>query len=185
MRTPRLLTAAAAAFLVFGSVVAAQAPARSRRPVTVNLAQLMRAVMLPSSNVIFAAQDKDFPPGTPADDSSFDPSLATDPIKGIYPGWEAVEHASLALVEAAGLIISPGRRCSNGRPVPREDAEFMKMVDELREAAESTYSAAQTKSRDRILEAAEKLSVACSQCHLAYREKVAEGQGGGEKRCLK
>ena len=69
--------------------------------------------------------------------------------------------------------------------MPRDDAQFMRMVDELREAAETTFSAAQTQRHDRMLEAAEKLSVACSQCHLAYREKVAEGQGGAEKRCLR
>jgi len=162
-----------------------QAPARSQPRVTVNLAQLMRAVMLPNSNVIFAAQEKDFPPPPSTGDSSFDPSLATDPVRGIYPGWQAVENASLALVEAAGLITAPGRRCSNGRPVPRDDHQFMKMVDDLRKAAETSFSAAQTKSHERMLEATEKLSVACSQCHLAYREKVAEGQGGVEKRCLK
>jgi hypothetical protein len=192
VRTPRPLAAGAILLLIFTSVGAAQAPARGRgtpspatRPVTVNLAQLMRSILLPNSNVIFAAQQEDFASVTPVNESVLDPSLATDPIKGIYPGWEAVENASLALVEASGLITAPGRRCSNGRPVPRDDPQFTKMVDELRAAAAYAYGVAQTKSRDQILDAAEKLSVACSQCHLAYREKVAEGQGGVEKRCLK
>ena len=122
MSTRRLLLAGAAALLAFASVVGAQAPARGRGAgappangqVTASLAQVMRGILFPSSNVIFAAQHDEFADVKP----DADPSLATDPIKSTYGGWQAVENASLALVEATRLIAVPERRCSNGKPAP-------------------------------------------------------------------
>ena len=183
------------ALLTFTSVVTAQAPARGRgavqaptpaaaRPANAQspatLAQVMRGILFPSSNVIFAAQHDEFARVKP----DADPSLSTDPIKSVYGGWEAVENASLALVEATRLITVPGRKCLNGRPVPLQDADFMKFVADLRAAGLVAYKAAQTKDQDQILDAADKVGVACSHCHTAYREKAPE-QGGEANRCTK
>ena len=85
---------------------------RTDNPAT--LAQLMQGIMFPNSNVIFASQSKKFTTIAPARD----PSAATDPLQGTYGSWQAVENSSLAIVEAANLLNAPGRRCSNGRPVP-------------------------------------------------------------------
>jgi len=177
--------------LVLASAVAAQAPARgsatpargrgaAAQPVAVNLAQVMRGILFPNSNVIFAAQHDEFAAVKPDADTS----LSTDPIKGVYGGWEAVENASLALVEATRLITVPGRRCSNGRAVPLQDPDFVRFVGELRAAGLVAYKAAQTKDQDQILDAAEKVGVACSHCHTMFREKGPE-QGGEANRCLK
>ena len=48
---------------------------------------------------------------------------------------------------------------------------------------QSVYKAAETKDQDQILDAADKLAVACSHCHNVYREKTPE-QGGEKNRCV-
>ena len=90
---------------------APQTPARTAAPVMANLSQLMKGILYPASNVIFAAQSQN-----PADvKPASDPSLATDPLASTYGKWEAVENSALALNEAANLLTIPGRKCSNGR----------------------------------------------------------------------
>ncbi len=102
--------------------VAAQGPAtqsaRSRaRPAAVaatahregNLAQVMRGILLPNSNVIFFAQSNDPAAVKPA----ASPADSTDALSGTYGGWNAVENSSIALAEAANLLMIPGRLCSN------------------------------------------------------------------------
>jgi hypothetical protein len=187
----------AATLLLLASVVAAQAPARGATPArgrgaaaqpaarpatgqTATLAQVMQGILFPSSNVIFAAQHDEFAAVKP----DADPAMATDPIKSVYGGWTAVENASLAIAEATRLITVPGRKCTNGRPVPLQDADFTKFVGELRTAGLGAYKAAQTKDQDKILDAADKVAVACSHCHSMYREKLPE-QGGEASRCTK
>src|ERR1700722_3854880 len=115
--------------------VAAQAPAtQSAKPAARsvsatahpegNLAQVMRGILLPNSNVIFFAQSNDPAAVKPA----ASPADSTDPLSGTYGGWGAVENSSIALAEAANLITIPGRRCSNGRPVPMKNADWRKFV---------------------------------------------------------
>jgi hypothetical protein len=58
MSMRRFFLAGAAALLVFASAIAAQAP--SANPPTAKLAQVMRGILFPSSNVIFAAQHDEF-----------------------------------------------------------------------------------------------------------------------------
>src|SRR5262250_737125 len=99
----------------------AQTPGRSSTSapqstvqVQANLAQLMRGILLPNSNVVFFAQSNNPAEVKPA----ADPSSATDALASTYGGWIAVENSSLALSEAARLLTVSGRVCSNGRPVP-------------------------------------------------------------------
>src|SRR5262245_39807836 len=70
-----------------------------------NLAQVMRGILFPNSNVIFAAQSNDPAKVKPAGD----PSTATDPLASTYGGWAAVENAGLAIAESANLLTIPGR----------------------------------------------------------------------------
>ena len=155
---------------------AAAAPAQ----VQANLAQLMRGILLPASNIIFYAQSNN-----PADvKQASDPSSATDPLASSYGGWTAVENSALALSEAARLLTVPGRVCSNGRPVPLMNADWGKFVQGLRAAGADAYKAAQTKNEDKMLDAAGNVSTACQNCHDVYREKT-EAQGGLKARCTK
>jgi len=159
----------------------AQAPARPATPakggvpaappskVEANLLQLMRGILYPASNVIFAAQNDN--PAELKPTPGKDPALATDPLLSTYGGWQAVENASLALAEAANLLMIPGRKCSNGLPVPMNDPNWPKFVQGLREAGMKTYAAAQSKNQDKILDAADTMTTACSNCHDKWREK--------------
>jgi hypothetical protein len=142
----------------------AAAPAR-QTPAT--LAQLMKGILYPSSNIIFAAQSDnpaDVPPAK-------DPATATNPLASSYGKWEAVENAGLAIAEAASLLTAPGRKCSNGRAVPIGNPDWPKFVQGLREAGLAAYKAAQSKNQDKILDAADVMTTACANCHDKYREK--------------
>jgi hypothetical protein len=134
-----------------------------------NLLQLMRGILYPASNVIFAAQNDN-----PADIKPVkgkDPALATDPLLSTYGGWEAVENAALALAEGANLLTIPGRKCANGLPVPMNNSDWPKFVQGLRDAGMKAYKAAQSKNQDQILDAADAMTTACSNCHDKWREK--------------
>jgi hypothetical protein len=141
-----------------------------------DLAQLMRGIMFPNSNVIFAAQGKN-----PAEIKPVgDPSLATDPLMSTYGGWTAVENSGLALAESANLLTIPGRMCSNGKPAPVQNADWAGLVQGLRDAGMAAYKAGQSKNQDNVLMAADTLTTACSNCHDKYREKP----GGIADRCM-
>jgi hypothetical protein len=135
--------------------------------VEANLAQLMQGVLYPASNIVFAAQSDDpakYPPAK-------DPSLATDLLASSYGKWAAVENSALALAESANLLTLPGRKCSNGAPVPTGNADWSKFVQGLRDAGMKAYAAAQAKDMDKVLDAADTMTTACANCHDKYREK--------------
>ncbi len=148
-----------------------QPPARSAQGsaarVDATLAQLMRGIIYPASNIVFAAQSDD-PAKFP---EAKDPAAATDLLASSYGKWTAVENSALAMDEAANLLILPGRKCSNGIAVPIGNPDWPKFVQGLRDAAILSYAAAQSKNQDKILEAADALTNACSACHDKYREK--------------
>ncbi|MGH2400222.1 MAG: hypothetical protein ACRDF6_10290, partial [bacterium] len=151
------------------------APAAAQR-VHGNMLQVMRGILYPASNVVFAAQDD---PGTvkPADD----PSTSPNPLSSSYGQWQAVENAGIAIAESANLL-TMARRCSNGRPAPVGNADWQKFVQGLRDAGMTVYKAAQAKNVERITEAADAIATACGNCHDVYREKTPE-QGGLKSRC--
>jgi hypothetical protein len=193
-----LLVLVLIAALFSSKIATAQAPAKSPAPapaksaappaaraasgakVEANLQQVMRAILFPNSNVIFAAQSTD--PGTIKPEA--DPTQSPNPLTGSYGGWQAIENSGLALAESANLLIIPGRVCSNGKPVPMQNADWAKFVQELRDAGMATYKAAQTKKQDAIVDVTDQVSQACQDCHDVYREKTPK-QGGLAARCTK
>jgi hypothetical protein len=147
--------------------VSARPPAPAAAQTPANLAQLMRGILYPASNVIFAAQSTDPAGIKPARD----PSTATDPLMSTYGGWQAVENAALTLVEGANLLTLPGRKCANGVDAPLRNPDWAKFVQGLREAGMKAYKAAQAKNQDNIVDAAETMTDACANCHDKWREK--------------
>jgi hypothetical protein len=132
-----------------------------------NMAQLMRGILFPASNVIFAAQNENPDAVKPADD----PSTAVNPLQSSFGKWQAVENAAIALSESANLLTIPGRKCQNGRDVPMNNADWPMLVQGLRDAGMTVYKAAQSKNQDNIVMAAESMTTACAACHDKYREK--------------
>ena len=147
-----------------GSVLAAARP-------EANLAQVMRGILFPSSNVIFNAQNQDpgekqvgWQPGTT------DFSWVTWGA-GIYSGWELVDYAAMAITESAPLLTMPGRRCENGKPVPVGNADWVRFTNEMAEAGRVAYKASQSRNRDAVIDATNVIADACLQCHERYRDK--------------
>jgi hypothetical protein len=145
---------------------AAAQPQKAPTP-PANLLQLMRGTLYPESNVVFAAQDVN-----PADvPHAKDPAMATDPLESQFGKWQAVENNALAIAEVADLLNVPGRKCANGLDVPVKNPDWAKFVQELRDAGMAAYAAAQTKSQDKMIDAAGVMTAACMHCHVKYRER--------------
>ena len=147
-----------------------------------NLAQLMRAIAFPASNIVFNVQIKD-----PADDvpaptgtRSFD---FVEWGATVYPGWEAIDLAALAIAESAPLFLVPGRRCENGRPVPVDRDDWREYTAAVVEAGRAAYRASQSRDWDAAIEVTDQLNAACDNCHQVYRDVGAEGRGVGADRC--
>src|SRR5688572_18053401 len=171
---------------------AAQAPARGTAPAPAqgrgqaaggqrvhgNLLQVMRGVLFPASNIVFAAQDD--PATFKAAD---DPSTSPNPLTSVYGQWQAVENAGITLAESANLLTIPGRTCSNGKPAPVANADWQKFVQGLRDAGMTVLKAGQARNVDRVTEAADAVTTACGNCHDVYREKTP-AQGGPANRCV-
>lgn len=158
---------AIAAVLCAGFLMAQSAPKSSSQTgaPAANLNQLMRALFFPNSNVVFFTQRYD--PATVK--TAAEPSGSTDPLTGVFGGWEAVENSALTLADSADLLMTPGRKCSNGRDVPLANADWAQMVNGLREASMFAYKAALTKNQDKMLEASDVLATSCATCHNKYR----------------
>src|SRR5262245_7841107 len=60
------------------------------------LGQVMKGILFPSSNVVFAAQNVNPNDVKPAPD----PATATDPLASSFGKWEAVENSGIAIAEA-------------------------------------------------------------------------------------
>jgi hypothetical protein len=161
-----------------GQAPAQGAPSRPQAQVEGDLRQVMRGILFPNSNVVFLAQGTD--PATVPKDA--DGTTSVNPLASVYGGWEAIENSSIALAEAANLLTIPGRMCANGKPAPVQAADWQRFVQGLRDAGMASYKAAQTKDMDKMLDAADTLTNACSECHDVYREKT-EQQGGDAARC--
>ena len=137
-----------------------------------NLAQLMRGVLFPSANMIFNVQRYD--PATPPkpNTQSKDAGFSwVDWGAGVYTGWEIVDYAAVALGETAPLMLTPGRRCENGKPVPVNDPEWIKFSTELYETSKAVYAASQTRSQEKVSDITEQLADMCLHCHQVYRDK--------------
>jgi hypothetical protein len=143
--------------------------------VDATLAQLMRGLLYPASNVVFAAQGDlaKFP-------AASDPAVSPNPLTSTYGGWQAVENAALALAESVNLLLLPGRMCSNGKPAPVRRADWAKYADGLRQSSLGAYKAAQKKDQDVMVEATGAVADACSACHEVYRD---HGRGVSD-RCV-
>jgi S-disulfanyl-L-cysteine oxidoreductase SoxD len=152
------------------------APGRVYPPLG-NMAQLMRGIFFPNSNLIFTVQTRD--PGAPAKPTADNPNAGfsfVDWGAGIYGGWELVDNAALALADASPLMLAPGIRCENGRMAPVTDPEWIKFTEELIAVSRRVYRLSQTRNQEAVAEATGDLSDACAACHGVYRE--SRGRGG-------
>ena len=145
-----------------------------------NLAELMRAIAFPNSNVLFNLQVKD-----PSTQPKKQPGNTLDYVdwgSTVYQGWLAVDQAALAITETAPLFLTPGRRCQNGKPVPVDRADWKQYVAALEEVGQRAYRESKARNYRAFEEIAEKLNDACANCHKVYRDKGG-AEGSGAARC--
>ena len=174
MKVLSLLAVVTVAGVSCSSQPAAPAAAPGLTPTAhANLAQVMRGIPFPASNLIFDTQSND--PGAAAKpEGSGAGAGATAQFSGVYGGWQAVENSGLTLAETANLMLVPGRKCQNGRPVPVEKEDFQKFTQGLIDAGMATYKAAQSKNLDAMVDVAGVVTEACAACHEVYRDKPTD-----------
>ncbi len=122
-------------FLMAGLAVAQQQA--SFKPVASN-AQLMRAFIIPSSDVLF--------------------NVSLDPPKDAKE-WTAIENQALILAEAGNLLMMSPRA---------KDDVWMKESRTLVEAGEAALKAAQAKNLDQLSMVADDMLSICERCHAKY-----------------
>ena len=131
-----------------------------------NLAQVMRGILFPNSNILFDVQSID--PANPPPAAAG--GGATANFSGIYSGWQMVENAAIALGESANLIVIPGRRCENGRDVPLSEPNWAQFTQQLKDAADVALVAARASDQAAASDATNDIAEACYVCHEVYRD---------------
>jgi mono/diheme cytochrome c family protein len=148
-----------------------------------NLAELMRAIAFPNANIIFNLQLKN-----PSAATAKPKPLASSPFdyvewgSTVYPGWLQVDQASVALTETAALLLTPGRRCQNGRPAPVDRADWKQFVAALVDVGTLAHKESRARNFEAFGAISEKLNDACANCHKVYRDKGGS-EGSGARRC--
>jgi hypothetical protein len=152
------------------------APAKTYAP-NGNLAQLMRGIFFPNSNLIFTVQQRD--PGAPPPPANVTAGTSTmfDWGMGIYTGWQVVDNAAIALADVSPLMLSPQLKCENGRPAPVSDPDWIRFTEQMIAVSQKVYKISLTRNQDAVAEATGDLSDACAACHQAYRDVRGPGRG--------
>jgi hypothetical protein len=144
-------------------------------------AELMRAVAFFNSNIIFNLPLKD--PGTAPKPKLPIPFDYVQWGYTIYPGWLAVDQAAVALSETAPLLLTPGRKCQNGKLAPVNQADWKGFVDALIKISHELYAASKARQYDKLVMLADDLNETCANCHKVYRDKGGTEGSGGAFRC--
>lgn len=141
-----------------GFVIASARTARSAAPVeaavtttpVASVKQLMAAITGPAANVIY---------------NSVSTSVTTTGIEEIAPQndqeWAIVGNNAAALAESANLLMTEGRAIDKG--------DWIKMSQQLADAARVALKAANDKSTMGILEAGGPINETCDNCHAKYQ----------------
>jgi mono/diheme cytochrome c family protein len=153
-------------------------------PAAGNMAQLMRGILFPSSNLIFNVQTHSPDEVKTTANAGVQASGFSwvDWGAGIYPPWELVDYAALALADSSPLMLTPGRRCENGKPVPVDDPRWIKFTQELYDAGIAAYKASQTRNQETVSDATNVIADACLHCHEVYRDHPGARPGAPPNR---
>lgn len=139
-------------------------------PVTGTLNQVMRGILFPSSNVLFDVQTKDPGAGSKGGIARPDAAATSTRYGDVYAPWMVVDAAAISIAEIGPVLMQPGRRCENGKPVPVDRADWKQYVQGVVEAGRSAYRASQSRSQDAVSDATNQISDACANCHRVYRD---------------
>jgi mono/diheme cytochrome c family protein len=151
-------------------VAATQQPAL---PITGNVGQVMRGILFPSANIVFTTQTID--PGVKREPPKDDSTGGFDWFAwggSVYSGWDMVDYAAISVAESATLMLTPGRRCENGRLVPVTDPDWIKFTQELLDAGKASFKASQTRNQQLVSDSTNQLNESCMNCHRVFRGRV-------------
>jgi mono/diheme cytochrome c family protein len=143
-------------------------PSRASFPAVGNLNQVMRGILFPSSNVLFDVQTQD--PGAQKPGAHADAATTTGRYGSVYDPWIVLDAAAISLAEAGPLLMTPGRRCENGKPVPVDRDDWQRYVQGLVEVGRTAYRASQTRNQAALAEVTSAIADACANCHRVYRD---------------
>ena len=154
-----------------GASSAAVAPAIAPPsfPAVGNLNQVMRGILFPSANVLFDVQTQD-PGARRRPGARADATTTTARYGDVYDPWIVVDAAAISIAEAGPLLMTRGRRCENGKPVPVDRADWQQYVQGLVEVGRAAYRASQTRNQEAVGEVTNQISDACANCHRVYRD---------------
>jgi len=175
-----LLTAGLAAATIVSGLHAQGKPADSalespKGALTGNMLDLMRGIFFPAANTLFNVQTHD--PALKKPDTSANPKVFDWVQWGsnLYGGWDYVDYAAASLAEATPMLLTPGRTCANGRPVPVERADWIKYTKDMLEVARKSYAAAKARNQEMVSDLTGDLSDACLACHRVFRDRRPPG----------
>ena len=148
----------------------ATASATASYPATGTLNQVMRGILFPSSNVLFDVQTRDPGAGSKGGVARADAATTSTRYGDVYSPWQVVDAAAIAIAEIGPVLMQPGRRCENGKPVPVERDDWKQYVQGVVDAGRAAYRASQMRRQDAVSEATNVISDACANCHRVYRD---------------
>ena len=90
---------------------------------------------------------------------------------GIYSGWELLDYAAIALAESAPLLLIPGRRCENGKPVPVDRPDWVAVHSGAGRSRKSRLQSVAIAEPEAVAEVTNQIAEACLHCHEVYRDK--------------
>jgi quinoprotein glucose dehydrogenase len=139
-------------------------------PAAGTLNQVMRGILFPSSNVLFDVQTKDPGAGSKGGVAKGDAATTTTRYGDVYAPWMVVDAAAISIADIGPVLMQPGRRCENGKPVPVDRADWKEYVQGVVEAGRAAYRASQTRNQEAVSDATNVISDACANCHRVYRD---------------
>jgi mono/diheme cytochrome c family protein len=151
-------------------VMAGQLPSL---PAAGSVAQVMRGMLFPSANIVFTVQSIDPGVKKPLKDDQGTGGFDWLTWGGsVYKPWEVVDYAAISVSESAKLMLTPGRRCENGKLVPVTDPDWIKFTMELADAGKAAYRASQSRSQEAVSDSTNQLNDACMHCHRVFRGRT-------------
>ncbi len=139
-----------------------------------DLLAVMRGILFPSANLLFSVQTIDPGAKKPSANAAA-PTGTVDWLTwggSVYRGWEMVDYAAISIAESATLMLTPGRRCENGKPVPVTDPDWIKFTQQLADAGKAAYQASQTRNQEIASESTNQLNDSCMSCHRIFRGRT-------------
>ena len=109
--------------------------------------QLMTAIIIPSSDVLFQVAGK-----APTNDEE----------------WASVERNAMTLVESGNLLMIGDRAKDTG--------DWMKESQRLVDVGETAFKAAQAKNVDELTKIGDQIYEVCESCHNKYTDKAKENK---------